>query len=153
MDKIRNNVWVLLLAGAIVTIVALLTPAAAGYFPSSTVYIWLWALNVRSTGQIWYNMDDIAVAGAVLETGVLVVAIMLLIFLVITRKKASPVKGMYGIMLACLIMLVASPLGYIIGAVVWDKWFWIDHVAGFGIIGPFIAAGLVVVSFILLKKK
>jgi hypothetical protein len=153
MEWIRNNAWMLLLAGAVATIVAVLTPVAAGYFPSHTVYVWLWALNVRSTGSVWFNLDDIAVAGAVLETGVLAAAIVLLLLLAINLKKGSILKGTYGIMLVCLIMLVVSPVGYIIGAVAYDPWFWIDYIAGFGIYGPFIAAGLVIVSFILLKKK
>jgi hypothetical protein len=153
MEWIRNNTWILLLAGAITTAVALATPAAMGYFTLSTLYIWLWALNIRTTGSIWFNTDDIAVAGAILETGVLVVAIALLFLLAIKVKGGTPVKGMYGIMLACLIMLVASPVGYIIGAVGYDPFFWTDHVAGFGIYGSFIAAGLVIVSFLVLKKK
>jgi hypothetical protein len=153
MVSIRENTWVLLLAGAIATIVGVLTPAAMGYLSFSTVYIWLWALNVKIPGSTWFNEDEIAVVGAVLETAVLAVAIILMLLLAIKLKKGSEVKGMNGIMLACLIMLVAAPVGYIIGAVAWDPWFWIDHFAGFGIYGPFIAAGLVIVSFIFLKKK
>ncbi|MBN2153990.1 MAG: hypothetical protein JW839_21210 [Candidatus Lokiarchaeota archaeon] len=153
MEWLKKNVWILLLSGAIITIVALLTPAAVGYFPPNTVYIWLWALNVRSTGQVWYNLDEIAVAGAVLETGVLVAAAVLLTVLAIVLKKGRVARGMYGVMLACLIMLVASPLGYVAGAVAWNPWFWAEHVAGFGIIGPLVAAGLVILSFLMLRKS
>ena len=149
----RDKAWVPLFVGAIAAIAAVLTPAAMGIYTSKPVYIWLWALNIRSDGDVWFNMDDIALAGAVLETGVLAVAIILSLLVAFKIKKGNPLKGVYGILLACLIMVVASPVGYIIGAMAWDPWFWMDHVAGFGIIGPFITAGLLIVSFIFLKKK
>lgn len=150
---IRNNAWVLLLAASIIAMVAVVTPAATGFFPHSTTNIWLWALNTRSDGDVWFNLDELAITGAILETGVLVVAIVLMLVLTLNVKKGTPVKGMNGILLACIIMLVASPVGYIIGAEAYDLGFWMDHVAGFGIYGPFIAAGLLLVTFFVMKKK
>ncbi|MEX2683926.1 MAG: hypothetical protein Q6373_020310 [Candidatus Sigynarchaeota archaeon] len=153
MVEVRDKAWILLLASAIATIVAVLTPAAMGIFTSNPAYIWLWALNIRPNGDVWFNTDDIALAGAVLETVVLAIAAMFLFLAASKVKKGHTQKGLFGIMFACLLMLFASPVGYIIGAVAWDPWFWTDHAAGFGIIGPFIAAGLVIASYIILKKK
>ncbi len=151
MGSNQNKVWILLLIGAIVTIVAVLTPATTG---DSVLYQWLWALRIWNDGEVDFNKFMIAIVGAVLETAVLAVAIVLMLFLALKLKKESTVKGMNGILLACLIMLMAAPVGYIIGAVVGYGWdYWIENFALFGIYGPFIAAGLVIIAFILLKKK
>ncbi len=151
MGSNQNKVWILLLIGAIVTIVAVLTPATTG---DPVLYQWLWALRIWNDGEVDFNKFMIAIVGAVLETAVLAVAIVLMLFLALKLKKESTVKGMNGILLACLIMLMAAPVGYIIGAVVgFGGDYWIENFALFGIYGPFIAAGLVIIAFILLKKK
>jgi MFS family permease len=151
MGSNQNKVWILLLIGAIVTIVAVLTPATTG---DPVLYQWLWALRIWNDGEVDFNRFTIAIVGAVLETAVLAVAIVLMLLLALKLKKGSTVKGMYGIMLACFIMLVAAPVGYIIGAAVgYGEDYWIENFALFGIYGPFIAAGLLIVSFLFLKKK
>lgn len=153
MAWIRNNAWVLLLAASIIAMIAVVTPVATGFFPHSTTNIWLWALNTRSNGDVWFNTDDLAITGAILETGVLVLTILIMMLLTVNVKKGTIVKGMNGLMIACIIMLVVPPVGYIIGAEAYDTGFWMDHVAGFGIYGPFIAAGLLFVAFFIMKKN
>jgi uncharacterized membrane protein len=151
----QKNTWLLPFASAIIAAVSLATPVAI--FPrldGSSVVFWLWALNVDTRdGDIWFNTDELALAGAILETAVLVLAIVILFIIAFSVKTGKSRKSTPVMLVLCVILLLLSPIGYMIGAEIYDEGFWMVHPASFGIIGPIIAAGLVIVTIVLSKMK
>ena len=147
--------WLFPLASAALAIVSIAVPVA--FSPKTGgkgIMFWYWALNVDTRdGDVFYNTDEIAMAGAVLETAVLAIAAILMAWTSVTMKKGIQSKMVPILLLVSAILLVASPVGYIIGAEVYRSGFWLDNYGLFGMYGPFIAAGLAVVCMYLVKMN
>ena len=143
------------MTSAILAIAALCLPVAFRLFNDGTgIYFWLWALNIDTgSAEIWFNDSMIAVVGAILETAVIVVAIVILIFVTKSIKNDSnKAKKIDALLILAAILLVISPVGYIIGGDAYQHNFWAKYTPHFGLIGLFIAAGLVIITIILRKR-
>nr|MDO8115158.1 hypothetical protein [Candidatus Sigynarchaeota archaeon] len=144
-----------LIAG-ILAIASLFIPVAFRSYNDGAIYVWYWALNIdtRSPVEIWFNEDLLAVIGGILETVVIIIAAVLLIIASLSIKKGLNNKQLIQrILVASMILLIISPVGYIIGAMAWDIDFWTRFMIHVGLIGPFISAVLALITLILFKRS
>ncbi len=153
MVGIKKYLWILPICSAILAIIGLLTPVAFVIYSEGGLFFWLWALNLRTnTGEVWFNTDTLAMVGAVLETIVIILAILILVFTVFQlRKDGKNLKRIKIMWLICGILLAVAPIGYVIGAEFYISGFWTNYSVGFGIIGPFIAAAITILAIFIYK--
>ena len=155
MVNLTKRIWIFPLISIIFAIISLSIPVAFRGHTTYSTYFWLSALNLRTdTGEWWYNSDPLAITGAVLEILVIVIAMILLLFSVI-RLYQGKLSGKLGklIFLVSGILLIISPLGYIILANLYIPDFWSVYTPCFGIISPFIAAGISILTIFLYKRE
>jgi len=152
--EIKKYLWAIPFISAIFGIIALLTPVAYQYYGSDSLYVWYWALNViPEIGEIWFNDSPLALIGGILETIVILFAVIVLLYTGLNvRKGLSSLKRMKVLWIICGILLLISPIGYIIGAVIYQSNFWEFYFVGFGIISSFIAAGLAILQIFVYRK-
>ena len=154
MVNLKKRIWIFPLISIVLAIISLSTPVAYREYSSYNIYFWLSALNFRTdTGEMWYNSDPLAITGAFLEILVIVIAMILLLFCVIRiyQDKLS-VKLAKLFFLISGVLLVISPLGYIILANLYAPDFWSIYNPCFGVVGPFIAAGISFSAIFLYKR-
>lgn len=155
MVNFIKRIWIFPLIAIIFAIIALSVPVAFRAHATYNTYFWLSALNLRTdTGEMWYNSDSLAIIGAVLEILVIIIAMLLLLFSVIRlyQEKLSEKLGKL-IFLVAGLLLIISPLGYIILANLYVSDFWSIYTPCFGIISSFIAAGISILTIFLYKRK
>ena len=154
MIDFRKNFWLAPILIAVIALISLLTPAAYRTFDGGGIYFWLWALNISTdTGYLWFNTDALALFGAIAETLVIVISMIILIytgFIIKREKKNHKIIKIY--LFISGILLILAPLGYIIGSMFYQTDFWGIYSPSFGIIGPFIAAALAFITIFLYKK-
>ena len=153
MVDLKKSLWIIPIFSAIIAVIAILTPVAYVLYTGGGLYFWLWALNIRTdTGEIWFNTDTLALVGAVLETFVIVLAILILISTVLKiRNKGINLRKVKILWLFCGILLIIAPIGYIIGGQFYATNFWNTYSPGFGVIGLFIAAALAIIEIFIYK--
>ncbi|MHA1191488.1 MAG: hypothetical protein ACTSP9_04235 [Promethearchaeota archaeon] len=155
MINLKKRIWIFPLLSIVLAIISLSTPVAYREYSSYNIYFWLSALNLRTdTSAWWYNTDPLAITGAVLETIVIVIAMILLLFTAI-RICQDKLSGKLAklIFLVSGILLIISPLGYIILANLYTSDFWSIYNPCFGVVGPFIAAGISIMTIFLYKRE
>jgi len=155
MVNLKKRIWIFPLISIVLAIISLSTPVAYREYSSYNIYFWLSALNLRTdTGEMWYNSDPLAITGAFLEILVIVVAMILLLFSVlrIYQDKLN-VKIVKLLFLISGVLLVISPLGYIILANLYAPDFWSIYKPCFGVVGPFISAGISIMTIFLYNRK
>ena len=136
-------------------IISLSTPVAYREYSSYNIYFWLSALNLRTdTDEMWYNTDPLAITGAVLESLVIIIAMILLLFSAIRLYQDKiNVKTAKLIFLINGVLLILSPLGYIILANLYAPDFWSIYSPCFGVVSPFIAAGISILTIFFYKRE
>ncbi|MBY9002654.1 MAG: hypothetical protein KGD73_01660 [Candidatus Lokiarchaeota archaeon] len=155
MVDLKKRIWIFPLISIIFSILSLSLPVAYREHATYNSYFWLSALNLRTdTGALWYNSDPLAITGAVLEILVIVIAMILLLFSVIRiyQDKLSEKLAKLNFLVSGL-LLILSPLGYIILANLYVSDFWSIYIPFFGIISPFIAAGISILTIFLYKRE
>ncbi|MHA1671441.1 MAG: hypothetical protein ACTSV5_12810 [Promethearchaeota archaeon] len=155
MVNLKKRIWIFPLISIVLAIISLSTPVAYREYSSYNIYFWLSALNFRTdTSAWWYNSDSLAIAGAVLEILVIVIAMIFLLFNAIRLYQDKlNVKIAKLIFLVSGILLIISPLGYIILANLYAPDFWSIYNPSFGVVGPFIAAGISILTIFLNRKE
>jgi hypothetical protein len=150
----RKNFWLAPILIAIIALISLLSPAAYRTFNDGGIYFWLWALNISTdTGYLWFNTDALALFGAIAETLVIIIAMLILIYTGISIKREKKNQKIIKIFLLISgTLLILAPLGYIIGSMFYQTDFWGTYSPSFGIIGPFIAAAIAFITIFLYKK-
>jgi hypothetical protein len=153
MVEFKKFLWTLPIFSAILALIGLITPVAYVIYSEGGLFFWLWALNIRTnTGEIWFNTDTLAMVGAVTETIVIILAIVIILFTVFqVRKGEKNLKRIKILWLICGFLLTLAPIGYIIGAEFYISEFWTNYSVGFGIIGPFIAAAIIILGIFFYK--
>ncbi len=138
----------------ILAVSALALPVAYRNWSGDILAFWYWALNINFTdSDIWFNNDPIALGGAILETIVIGIAIILLF---VARKEikteSKPVVFLRKVLLIAGILLLIAPAGYMIGAVFYDDQFYEKYTLFLGIYFAFGAAALSIIKALKCKK-
>ncbi len=100
-----------------------------------------------------FNEHPIALGGAIAETIVIGGAILLLIIAVKKSKaQTKSANNLRGLLLIARILLIISPVGYMVGAVIYDDSFYNKYTLFLGIYFAFGAAALSIITALKCKK-
>ncbi len=166
MKEIKKLVWIFPLIGGIITLIALLTPAA--YFiyrsPSFTSDFYLWMCNLYFSHRFEFGIYttiiefDTQLIGLIPSIILSLIITILSILTITTAIKCR--KGTMNIniswMVSAVVIIIATIIWMIMmevsRRVLYGHQFWGIFNPGFGVIVPFIGAGLEIVGYIFLKK-
>lgn len=157
LEKLREFSGVFILAAAVLGACSLFFPVVFREYAGLDYLVWMIALERDTDGDFSFNDDEIAVAGAVIESALVIASVIFLILLMIQLlKKKEMNKVLDTLLLLSAIFLIVSPVGYSIGATASYDDFWGRYFAGFGLIAPIIASGIawfLYTILVIMKKK
>ncbi|MHA2037865.1 MAG: hypothetical protein ACW972_01490 [Promethearchaeota archaeon] len=167
MKEIKKSVWGLPLIGGIITLIALLTPAAYVIYrsPSFTNDFFLWMCSLFFshrfemgiyTTRIEFDIQLISLIPSIICS--LIIAILSMVTIITANKyrkgtidiNVSWVVSAVVIIFTTIIWMVMMEISR---RVLYGHGFWGLFSPGFGVIVPFLGAGLEIVGYILLKKS
>ncbi len=154
MTGIGKMRWGLALGGFILALASLALPVAIYTYGGNSIVFWYWALNIDTfDGTWWFNDDPLAVGGAILETIVILIAAIILLAVVKGIKKNSKsAKSLKKMLITVGILLIVSPVGYMIGGLVYEPAFFTKYTLSIGIFCTFAAAAIAIFDGIKCKE-
>jgi len=167
MVKIEKCIWIFPFIGGIITLISFLTPAAHRIYRSpsfeSDYYLWMCNLFISHRYETGIHTTEIKFDINLISLIPSIICSLLIIFFnitcIITANKYR--KGVLNTKISWLVLAILT----IITAIVWmvmmevsrvilyGHTFWDIVSPNFGIIGPFLDAGLEIIGFVLTKKE
>ena len=161
MSTIKEYAWVFSLVGGVLTLIALLTPAASdfysGYLVSGSFMVWMWGLVSLNFSDYEYDIyihevaftDNIRILIPCIICSMIILAcVIVIIASAINYRKVERGAEMW---LFSAITIIISTIAWIIAieaAYIFESMsFWLEVNPGFGVIGPFIGASLALAGF------
>lgn len=148
-----NQLWGILLIGAILVLLSLFTPMAYLSDYSASYYVWMWALNIAeyAWGEINIGFIDdltILVPSIICSVGILL-SIIVLFSSVIKYKKSIennqlPGKALLGASIAIIVFTVAWMVSQDVAT---SHHFWDMVSPHFGVFGLFIGSGISIIGY------
>jgi len=165
MVKIKKFIWIFPLFGGIITLLSFLAPAAYFYYQSSTYntefYRWMMDFYVSHVYEAGTHTTTIGlntnVFGFISLTSSLIIMALSVISIISVIKFKKGTLESKNIWLISSLSTIIITIGWMIIKEIYtlirfNHSFWGLLSPSFGIIGPFIGAGLEIVGFLLIKK-
>jgi len=175
LGEIKDYVWPLPSIGGIISIIAILFPAAYCFNASRHLELWMWNLinwsgDWHFGGGFFYysgafihlNFNFFSLINGLVFSCIIILISSLIIFYAnqVRKRKVNPSKAIKLWFLFAIIM-ITSVIGWILvqefiiqQSSTYNDMpfsFWTHFTPGFGVIGPFIAALLILINILLAK--
>ena len=167
MIEIKKYIWLFAFMGGLIALIALLTPAACFNYRSpsfdSDFYLWMFNLFFSHRFEAGIHTTTIKFDTHMISLIPSITCSLLIIIFnitaIVTANKYR--KGTFDPKFSWLVLAILTIIATIIwmimmeisGKVLYGHEFWGLLYPCFGVIGPFIGAGLEIVGFILMKKN
>ncbi len=157
MGENKNSIWALPLIGGILALIGLLTPAASYSSYYNTMQFWMWGLmSVRLYDYYEGYLTVTQFTESPVEIGLSIISTVIILvsaILLISKANSSRKNGVSGVgWLSPSILMMLGTIIWMVGLEIYSQiysglsfWTYID--AGFGVIGPFLGAGLSIVGY------
>ncbi|MHA2007345.1 MAG: hypothetical protein ACXABO_09635 [Promethearchaeota archaeon] len=167
MVEIKKHIWIFVFIGAIIALIALLTPAAFLNIrsPSFDNDFYLWMCNlffsnrfeagIRTT-TIEFDINLISLIPSILCSGMIIIFSIITIFTANNYRKGvidAKISWLFSAIVTIIATIIWIIMMEVSRRVLYGHEFWGLLYPSFGVIGPFIGAGLEIVGFGLMKKK
>lgn len=161
MSTIKERAWIISLVGAVLTLIALLTPAAydfyRDYLARGSFMVWMWGLVSLNLSDYEYDIyihelaftDNIRIfipciiCSIIIISSVIVIIVSAINYRKENRGALTWLFSAIAIIISTIAWMVAIEIVYIFESMS----FWLEVNPGFGVIGPFIGASLALVGF------
>jgi hypothetical protein len=148
LELIKNYFWLINVAMGILGIISVLVPSWGGTEGNDLISVWYWGFYFLSG---WYNLEEpaLTIPGVVVAILILVGAALILYSAVSAKRKNEPKKVFT--LIGGILYLVAPSLFMITMAALVPT-FWFEYFGSVGLIFPFIAGVIVLVSWFSLRR-
>jgi len=155
MGRYKNYLWLIPFIGGIISLIALLTPAAYDSSMGNYYYYWIWGFVSYKIGYIeWIGFDEytLSLIPSIICSSILIVS---MVILIISSNKYG--KGLNTMRLYLGILIITTTtvwilLMEIIDLIQFGTSFWEPFYPGFGVIGMFIGGALSIIGYVVQKK-
>ncbi len=155
MNKdIKKYLWLLYFLGGILLIISAVTPSASVTF-FGTIYVWLW--GSMSSGYATQMIPDMLIVTIGIITLIMLLLSGILAVAAVYGYKTKKIKKEYkelekiwlllatiSIVITIIYIVIFGTSSYMMGWQVFNP--------GFGVIGPFIGAGLIIAGYLISNK-
>lgn len=155
MDKYKNYIWSIPLIGGIISLIALLTPAAYDSSMENYYYYWIWGFVSYKIGYIEHiGFDEyiLSLIPSIICSSILITSMVILIISSNKYRKGISNMRLFPGILIITITIVWILLMEIADLIQFGSSFWEPFYPGFGVIGMFIGGALSIIGYAVQKK-